>query len=78
MFQGIRGQLQGPAEAPTNACVMASQRLHALCGLGEGEVPVCCINTGTVSKRKATNRLRPTAAADLLSELGSDSARRSV
>ena len=61
----------------TSGQAMASQRLHALCGLGEGEVPVCCINIGTVSKRKATNRLRPTAA-DFLSELGSDSAKRSV
>lgn len=61
----------------TSGQAMASLRLHALCGLGEGEVPVCCINIGTVSKRKATNRLRPTAA-DLLTELGSDSARRSV
>ena len=61
----------------TSGQAMASQRLHALCGLGEGEVPVCCINIGTLSKHKATNRQRPTAA-DLLSELGSDSARRGV
>lgn len=61
----------------TSGQAMASQRLHALCGLGEGEVPVCCINIGTVSKRKAPNRVRPTAA-NLLSELSSDSARGSV
>lgn len=61
----------------TSGQAMASQRLHALCGLGEGEVAVCCINIGTVSKRKATIRQRPTAT-DLLSALGSDSARGSV
>lgn len=61
----------------TSGQAMASPRLHALCELGEGEVPVCCINIGTVTQRKATNRVRP-SAADLLSELGSDSARRGV
>lgn len=43
----------------TSGQAMASPRLHALCRLGDGEVSVCCINIGTVSKRKATKRVRP-------------------
>ena len=54
----------------TSGQAMASPRLAELCGLGPGEVPVCCVNIGTVSKRKPTSRLRP-RAADILSDLGS-------
>lgn len=43
----------------TGGQAMASQRLHRLCGLTEGEVPVCCVNIGSVSKRKAPIRVRP-------------------
>lgn len=57
----------------TSGQAMASERLRELCGLGEGEVPVCCVNIGTVSRRKPPSRLRP-AAAEILSELGGDSA----
>ena len=43
----------------TSGQAMASPRLHALCGLGEGEAPVCCVNVGTVTRRKAAARARP-------------------
>jgi len=56
----------------TSGQAMASPGLLELCGLGEGEVPVCCVNVGTVSKRKPASRLRP-AAADILCDLGDDS-----
>ena len=52
----------------TSGQAMASRRLHALCGLAEGESAVCCINIGTVSKRKSAARARPLPAA-FLSEL---------
>lgn len=38
---------------------MTSPRLHGLCGLGSGDVPVCCVNIGTAAKRKPTNRIWP-------------------
>ena len=44
----------------TSGQAMASPRLRALCRLAEGEVPVCCINVGTVTKRKP-GRARPHA-----------------
>jgi nitroreductase len=46
----------------TSGQAMASQRLHRLCKLGEGETAVCCINVGTVTKRKASSRVRPLPA----------------
>ena len=52
----------------TSGQAMSSQRLHDLCGLVEGEAAVCCVNIGTVSKRKSTTRARPLPAA-FLSEL---------
>ncbi|MBP6770909.1 MAG: nitroreductase family protein [Reyranella sp.] len=52
----------------TSGQAMASQRLHDLCGLAEGEAAVCCVNIGTVSKRKSATRARPLPAA-FLSEL---------
>lgn len=52
----------------TSGQAMASSRLHDLCGLAEGEAAVCCVNIGTVSKRKSAARLRPLPAA-FLSEL---------
>ena len=55
----------------TSGQAMASPRLHVLCGLQDGEVPVCCINIGTVRQRKAATRVRPTAA-ELLRELPGD------
>ncbi len=56
----------------TSGQAMASKRLHDLCGLGRGEVPVCCVNIGTVSQRKAATRARP-RPAEFLSELGPES-----
>ena len=52
----------------TSGQAMASQRLHDLCGLAEGEAAVCCVNIGTVSKRKSATRARPLPTA-FLSEL---------
>lgn len=43
----------------TSGQAMASKRLSELCGLAPGEVPVCCVNFGTVSKRKPGMRVRP-------------------
>jgi nitroreductase len=47
----------------TSGRAMASQRLIDLCGLATGEVPVCCVNLGTVSKRSAAARVRPLPSA---------------
>ena len=44
----------------TSGQAMSSPRLHGLCSLDDGEVPVCCINVGTVTKRKP-GRARPQA-----------------
>ena len=52
----------------TSGQAMASKRLLDLCGLAEGEAAVCCVNIGTVSKRKSATRARPLPAA-FLSEL---------
>jgi nitroreductase len=56
----------------TSGQAMSSPRLHQLCGLGNGEVPVCCVNIGTVSQRKAATRLRP-MPSEITSELPDDS-----
>ena len=47
----------------TSGQAMASKRLHTLCGLVEGDVPVCCVNIGTVTRHKGAPRLRPLPAA---------------
>jgi nitroreductase len=52
----------------TSGQAMASPRLSALCGLGEGETPVCCVNIGSVTRRKVAARVRP-RPAEFLSEL---------
>ena len=59
----------------TSGQAMASPRLRQLCGLAEGEVPVCCVNIGTVSKGKAPGRIRPAPSA-LVSELADPPAGR--
>jgi nitroreductase len=61
----------------TSGQAMTSPRLRALCGLTDGEVPVCCVNIGSVSKRKPASRLRP-APAHILSVLGRASGARSA
>jgi len=61
----------------TSGQAMASKRLHRLCGLNDGEAPVCCVNIGTVTKRKASPRSRP-LPADFFSVLPDESALGSV
>jgi nitroreductase len=56
----------------TSGKAMSSPRLHSLCGLSTAEVPVCCVNIGTVAKRKEFPRLRPTPS-DLVSTLPQES-----
>lgn len=53
----------------TSGQAMASKRLVELCGLAPGEVPVCCVNIGSVSKRKPGSRVRPLPSS-FVSELG--------
>lgn len=59
----------------TSGQAMSSPRLRTVCGLVEGEVAVCCLNVGTVSKRKASNRMRPLPVV-FASELGDSAAVR--
>jgi nitroreductase len=56
----------------TGGQAMASPRMHRLCALTQGEVPVCCVNIGTVAQRKAAARLRP-LPAEFVSELPGES-----
>jgi hypothetical protein len=51
----------------TSGQALQSHRLHELLRLAPGEVPVCCINLGTVSKHKPSSRIRPEPAAILTS-----------
>ena len=59
----------------TSGQAMASTHLRELCSLGEGESAVCCINIGTVSKKKVAVRLRA-QPDDILSVLGDTGSRR--
>ena len=59
----------------TSGQAMRSPRLRDLCRLAEGEMPVCCVNIGTATKRKPAVRARP-STEDILSVLGSESAKR--
>lgn len=43
----------------TSGRAMSSPRLRDLLGLAEGEAAVCCVNVGTLSKRKGSDRIRP-------------------
>lgn len=54
----------------TSGQAMASPRMKELCGLGEGESAVCCINIGSVTQRKGMARVRPSPLM-FLTELGS-------
>lgn len=56
----------------TSGQAMKSRRMHELCGLAHEEWAVCCINIGTVSRRKAGSRMRPLPAT-FVSELGAAS-----
>jgi len=57
----------------TSGQAMASPRLRRLCGLAQGEVPVCCVNIGTVAQRKVSARLRP-LPSEFVGELPDESA----
>lgn len=57
----------------TSGQAMTSPRLRRLCQLAEGEEAVCCVNIGTVGKKKASKRLRP-LPSDFCSELPDESA----
>ena len=43
----------------TSGQAMASPRLGELLNLADAEVPVCCVNIGTVSRRNDATRVRP-------------------
>ena len=58
----------------TSGRAMTSPHLRRLCGLNDGEVAVCCVNVGTVAKRKVASRVRP-AATEILSVLDPESRR---
>lgn len=60
----------------TSGQAMRSKRMHALCSLASEEFAVCCVNIGTVSKRKTAMRLRP-RTAEFVSELGATMPTRS-
>lgn len=47
----------------TSGKAMASSRLRALLALTDTEVPVCCINIGTVGRHKPRQGKRPTPAS---------------
>jgi nitroreductase len=53
----------------TSGRAMSSSRMRELCQLSTGEVAVCCISIGTVSRRKPPSRRRPVPSS-LLSTLG--------
>ena len=53
----------------TSGQAMRSKRMHELCGLAHEEFAVCCVNVGTVNRRRRAARSRPGAAA-FVSELG--------
>ncbi len=61
----------------TSGQAMGSPRLRSLCDLAEGEVPVCCINIGTATRRsqRAAARALP---EHFVSELGAASSGRGV
>lgn len=61
----------------TSGQAMTSQRLHESCGLAQGEAAVCCVNIGTVSKRKSAVRVRP-LPAQFVSQLMGESSGSSV
>jgi len=56
----------------TSGRAMASPHMRRLCGLRDGEVAVCCVNVGTVAKRKVASRVRP-GATTILSVLDAES-----
>ena len=61
----------------TSGQAMGSPRLRALCGLAEGELPVCCVNIGTATRRSQRAASRPNPA-QFVSELPAASTRSGV
>jgi len=61
----------------TSGQAMASPRLNRLCALADSEAAVCCINIGTLTKQKASRRIRPWPA-EFCSELPHESAHGGV
>ena len=57
----------------TSGQAMASPRLRDVCRLRPGESAVCCLNIGTVDKRKPATRVRPQPEM-FTSELGESTA----
>ncbi len=71
MGAAIQNLLLGPhamgfGAGLTSGQAMSSARLSALLVLADGEVPVCCVNIGTATKRKISLRSRP-SPGDILS-----------
>jgi nitroreductase len=56
----------------TSGQAMGSLQLRRLCGLAEGEVPVCCVNIGTATRSPHRAQPRP-LPSHLLCELPPDS-----
>lgn len=65
----LGAQAMGFGAGLTSGKAMTSRRLRDLCALTEGEVPVCCINLGTVQAPKASPRVRA-RTAQMLSVMG--------
>lgn len=55
----LGAQAMGFSSGLTSGRAMSSPHLHSLCGLDEGQVPVCCINIGTVAGQKGARSARP-------------------
>lgn len=55
----------------TSGQAMSSPHLGALCDMRDGESAVCCINIGTVSKRKSAGRVHP-LPREFMTVLGND------
>lgn len=58
----LAAHAMGYAAALTSGRAMASARMGALCGLGDGEAAVCCISIGTAASRPQPKRVRPLPA----------------
>lgn len=61
----------------TSGQAMKSPRMRELCGLAHEEFAACCVNIGTVSKRKSSTRPRP-LTAKFVSTLGAPSSAAST
>lgn len=55
----LGAQAMGFGSGLTSGQAMRSPRMTRLCALAEGEIAVCCINIGTVSRHRSGGRVRP-------------------